>query len=343
MKKGLIVKILIAVLVVYAGYAYYKSHKVSETNYDTDLYASGNGRLEATEVSINAKFSERIEKLYVNEGDVVTAGQPVAKMKTDTMKAEYDEAMMNAASAAHDIQVKSQAVNVAKCDVASSQANLAATQSRYTRSSELVKSGAISRQTYDDDAARYKSARSTFSSSQENVRLAVATLAQAKANAEAAKAHAAVLASKLKEETLYAPRNGRIQYRVAREGEVVSEGGRVFSMWDMDDVYMTFYVSEYAAGRIKLGAEALIVMDSDRDHPIPAKISYVATVAQFTPKTVETKDERSKLMFRIKAKVDPSVVANNPELKAGVPGVAWVKFDANTPWPKFLKADNAKK
>ena len=343
MKKDLIVKILIVFLVVYAGYAYYQSHKVSETHYDTTLYASGNGRLEATEVSINAKFTERIEKLYVNEGDVVTAGQAVAKMKTETMQAEYNEAVMKAASAANDVQVKLQAINVAKCDVLSSQADFAASESRYNRSRELVKSGAISKQTYDDDAARYKAARSTFASSKENVRLAMATLAQSQAEAQAAKAHAAVLASKLKEETLYAPRNGRIQYRVAREGEVVSEGGRVFSMWDLDDVYMTFYVSEYAAGRIKLGAEALIVMDSDRDHPIPARISFVATVAQFTPKTVETKDERSKLMFRIKAKVDPSVVAANPELKAGVPGVAWVKFDENQPWPKFLKAENAKK
>ena len=343
MKKGLIVKILIVVIIAYAGYAYYNSHKVSETNYDTNLYASGNGRLEATEITINAKFSERIEKLYVNEGDIVTAGQPVAKMETNIKQAEYDEAMMKAASAANEIQVKLQAINVAKCEVLSSQADFAASESRYNRSRELVKSGAISKQTYDDDAARYKAARSSFASAKENVRLAMVTLEQAQAEAEAAKAHAAVLATKLKDSTLYAPRNGRIQYRVAREGEVVSEGGRVFSMWDMEEVYMTFYVSELAAGRIKLGAEALIVMDSDRDHPIPAKISYVANVAQFTPKTVETKDERSKLMFRVKAKVDPSVIANNPELKAGVPGVAWVKFDENQPWPKFLKAENAKK
>ena len=343
MKKSLIVKILVVALIAYSAYAYYQTHKVSETNFDANLYASGNGRLEATEVSINAKFSERIEKLYVNEGDIVTEGQPVAQMKTDTMQAEYDEAVMNAASAAHEIQVKTQAINVAKCDVASYQADLAARKSRYVRSSQLVKSGAISKQTYDDDAAKYNEARSALASAQENVRLSIATLAQAQANAKASQAHVAVLASKLKESTLYAPRSGRIQYRVAREGEVITEGGRIFSMWDMDDVYMTFYVSEFAAGRIKLGAEALLVMDSDRDHPIPAKISYVATVAQFTPKTVETKEERSKLMFRIKAKVDPSVVANNPELKAGVPGVAWVKFDANTPWPKFLKAENAKK
>ena len=342
MKKSLIVKLLIVAIVAYGAFAYFNSHKESETNYDTNLYASGNGRLEATEVSINVKFTERIEKLLVNEGDTVTKGQAVAKLKSDTMQAEYDEAVKSAESAVHDVEVKSQAINVARCDVASRQADLTASKSRFIRSRELVKSGAISKQTFDDDEARYKEARSALASAKENVRLSVATLASARANAEATKAHAEVLATKLQEETLYAPRSGRIQYRVAREGEVVDAGGRVFSMWDMDDVYMTFYVSEFAAGRIKIGADVLLVMDSDRDHPIPAKVSYVATVAQFTPKTVETKDERSKLMFRIKAKVDPSIIANNPELKAGVPGVAWVKFDADKPWPKFLKAENAK-
>ena len=105
--------------------------------------------------------------------------------------------------------------------------------------------------------------------------------------------------------TLDAPRDGRIQYRIANVGEVLPAGGRVFTMLDILYVYMDIYLPTSEAGKVRIGSDARIMLDAVPDVAIPAKVAFIATQAQFTPKTVETKDERDKLMFRIRVKIDP--------------------------------------
>ena len=135
-----------------------------------------------------------------------------------------------------------------------------------------------------------------------------------------------------------APREGRIQYRIAQPGEVLSSGGRVLNLVDLTDVYMTFFLPEEVAGKVPIGAEVRLVLDAVPDIPIPAEVSYVASVAQFTPKTVETQVERQKLMFRVKARIDPALLKKYVEMvKTGIPGVAWVKRDSEAKWPAFLE------
>ena len=88
------------------------------------------------------------------------------------------------------------------------------------------------------------------------------------------------------------------------------------------------------AGRVAIGAEARIILDAASKYVIPAKISYVADVAQFTPKTVETEIEREKLMFRVRARIAPELLARYlDQIKTGLPGVAWVRLDPTAPWP----------
>ena len=111
--------------------------------------------------------------------------------------------------------------------------------------------------------------------------------------------------------TLVAPREGRIQYRVANVGEVLPAGGKVFTMLDTSYVYMDIYLPTAEAGRVRLGSDARIVLDAYPDHVIPAKVVFIASQAQFTPKTVETKDERDKLMFRDQG-ADRSRAATRP-------------------------------
>ena len=114
--------------------------------------------------------------------------------------------------------------------------------------------------------------------------------------------------------TLVAPRDGRIQYRVANVGEVLPAGGKVFTMLDTSYVYMDIYLPTADAGRVRLGSDARIVLDAYPDRPIPAKVVFIASQAQFTPKTVETKDERDKLMFRIRVRIDPDRLRGRAEL-----------------------------
>ena len=114
-------------------------------------------------------------------------------------------------------------------------------------------------------------------------------------------------------------------------------GGKVLNLVDLSDVYMTFYLPEQAAGRVALGTPVRLVLDAAPDRPIPATISFVADVAQFTPKTVETESERQKLMFRVRARIDPALLrANIDQVKTGLPGVAYVQLDRTQSWPANL-------
>ena len=120
----------------------------------------------------------------------------------------------------------------------------------------------------------------------------------AEANVESAQATIERIQADINDSTLKAPRDGRVQYRVAQPGEVLAAGGKVLNMVDLDDVYMTFFLPTDWAGRVKLGADVRLVLDAAPQFVIPAKVTFVADVAQFTPKTVETAEERQKLTFR---------------------------------------------
>jgi len=138
--------------------------------------------------------------------------------------------------------------------------------------------------------------------------------------------------------TLVAPTDGRIQYRLARVGEVLPAGGKVFAMLDISYVYMDIYLPTKEAGKVRFGADTRIVLDAYPHVAIPAKVSFIATQAQFTPKTVETQTERDKLMFRIRVRIDPERLrARGDQVRSGLPGVAYVRTDPAVPWPEWLQ------
>jgi HlyD family secretion protein len=117
----------------------------------------------------------------------------------------------------------------------------------------------------------------------------------------------------------------------------VGAGGRVMSLVDLSDVHMTFFLPETAVGRLAIGSEARLVLDAAPQYVIAAKVSYVASVAQFTPKTVETTAERQKLVFKVRAQVDPALLKQHrQQVKTGMPGVAYVRVQPDTAWPDKL-------
>ena len=321
MRKIIISLIVIAVvgLAVY-GIKSYRDNAI----YRNPAFASGNGRLEATEVNIAAKLAGKIEKILVNEGDYVKKGQKLVFMQTNVLEATLAQAKAM--------------IRVKEAELASANATLMQkislcqnADSRYKRSKTLVEKNAASQQTYENDLATYESSKS-------EVDVARAAIQQAKAAVLAAKADAARIQADIDDSTLTAPLEGRIQYRISEEGEVLNAGGKVLNLVDLTDVYLTFFLPEAVAGNVKIGADVRLIMDALPDIPIPAKVSFVASVAQFTPKTVETKIERQKLMFRIKAKVDPGLLRKYLDMvKTGLPGVAWVRMDDQAPWPDFLQ------
>lgn len=317
----------------------------------SDDIATGNGRVEATEIAIAAKAAGRVREILVNEGDFVEAGQIVAYIDSESLVAQLRQTeaqtrqAQNSVSTAYSVLAQRQSEKAAlEATLAQREAELLAAQRRAKRTSTLADTGAASRQTADDDQTSVKSAEAAVVAAKAQIEAAVAGIASA--NAQILAAESAVEASvatenrikvELADNELKAPRAGRIQYRVAQPGEIVGSGGRVLSMVDLTDVYMTFFLPARQAGRTALNTEVLIVLDAIPHVSIPAQISYVADVAQFTPKTVETASEREKLMFRVKAKISPELLQKHiAQVKTGLPGVAWVKLDAQTEWPSSL-------
>jgi HlyD family secretion protein len=109
-------------------------------------------------------------------------------------------------------------------------------------------------------------------------------------------------------------------------------------MLDLSYVYMDIYLPTAEAGKVKVGADARILLDAYPDHPIPAKVSFIASQAQFTPKTVETQSEREKLMFRIRVRIDQErLLAHADAVRSGLPGVTYVRWDPAVEWPQKLQ------
>lgn len=319
---------------------------------DPEGFISGNGRVEATEVAIAAKMPGRVQDILVDEGDKVQAGQLLARIDASAMQAQLQQALAQVADA-QSKQVSAQAlVAKTRADLVTAQAVLRQRQGEremarktLARTQALLADRAISQQQVDEDRTRVNSTEAAVAVAQaqidavrEGLHVAQAQVKQAQAGIDAAQAGVARLQSELGDTELKAPRTGRIQYRVVQPGEVVGAGGRVLSMLDLGDVYMNFFLPEQAAGRVGLGSEVRIVLDAAPQYVIPATVSYVASSAQFTPKSVETHNERQKLMFRVKARVDAQVLRQYEQsVKSGLPGVAYVRLDAQREWPAHLQ------
>lgn len=313
-------------------------------------FAASNGRIEATEVDIATKIAGRIETIRVNEGQFVRQGEVLAKMDTRVLQeqrleaiAQIKEAESAVAAARALLEQRQSEMRAAQAVVKQREAELDSVSKRHVRSRSLSQRGAVSVQQLDDDRAAesaraaLESAKAQVSAAKAAIEAAHTNIIQAQTRVEAAQATERRIVADIDDSELKAPRDGRVQYRVAEPGEVLSAGGRVLNMVDLSDVYMTFFLPTEQAGLLKIGGEARLVLDAAPDLRIPATISFVASVAQFTPKTVETHDERLKLMFRVKARIPPELLRQHLEyVKTGLPGMAWVRLDERVPWPDSL-------
>lgn len=314
-------------------------------------FASGNGRIVATDVDVASKLAGRIASIEVEEGEFVQPGQIIARMDTQVLQAQLAQAQAQMRQAQNSqltaraqVSLRESEKVTAEAIVRQRQAEVSAADKRHARSAILVKRNAMAQQQLDDDLARLQSARAALAASRSQVISAQAGIAaaqsqviEAQSAVEAAQASVARLQIDIADSQLKAPRGGRVQYRVSEPGEVIGAGGKVLNLVDLSDVYMTFFLPERQAGRVALGAEVRLVIDAVPQYVIPAKVSYVASVAQFTPKTVETASEREKLMFRVKARIDPDLLRRHlAQVKTGVPGMAYLRLDPQVEWPEHL-------
>jgi HlyD family secretion protein len=210
---------------------------------------------------------------------------------------------------------------------------------------QSMAAGAASEQERDDSRGLFYAAQAAVETAKANVAAAEAAISTAEsqviaaqASVEATQATIERLKADIDDSDLKSPRDGRVQYRVSQPGEVLSAGGKVLNLVDLGDVYMTFFLPTLAAGQVQMGAEVRLVLDAAPQYVIPAHVSFVSDIAQFTPKTVETAEERQKLMFRIKARIDPELLKQHiRSVKTGLPGMAYVRLDPRAEWPANLQ------
>ncbi len=313
-------------------------------------FASGNGRIEATEIDVDAKIPGRIAEILVNEGDFVSAGQVLVHMDSKTLEAQRREAEAQLERAKIGVETAEAVVRqreaertAATAQVATRKALWDAAASRLARVEPMAAKDFETKQSLDDARAAEHATNSAIAEAQANSAAAEAGISAAKAQIVDAKA--AVIAAQatidrivadIDDSSLKSPRDGRVQFKVAQQGEVLPAGGRVLNLVDLGDVYMTFYLPTKEAGPVAVGAEARIVLDAFPDLVLPASITFVANVAQFT---VETEAERQKLMFRLKAQLPAEELHKYSQMaKTGVPGMAYVKLDPKAQWPDNLAA-----
>jgi len=343
--------LLVGLLVVLVAGGYYALMQ-RRSGALPDYIAVGNGRIEAVEIDISAKSPGRIKEILVDEGDFVRAGDVLARMDTAQLEAQRRQAEAElqrariAVDTANSLITQRQAEKTANAAVVSQrEAELDAAERRLARSEQLAANNTISQQILDDDRAAERSAAAAVAAAQAQLAASEAAINAAKAqvvDAQAAVAAATAaqeaIDTEIEDATLRSPRDGRVQYRVAQPGEVLGSGGRVLNLVDLGDVYMTFFLPTAQAGRVAIGEDVRIVLDAAPQYVIPAKATFVADVAQFTPKTVETEEERQKLMFRIKAQIEPELLRKYvQQVKTGLPGVAYIKLDPNAEWPAALQ------
>ena len=307
---------LLALLAAAAGLGYWKSIN----DQLPEGLSMGNGRLEATEVQIASKIPGRLAEVLVDEGDKVTRGQLLARIDTRTLEAQRTQAEAEVLRARENYAA-------AQASVQLRQSELLLASQELKRVREIFQRKYASQQLLDQQQARFDTANAA-------VVAARAQLAAIKAAIGAAQAQVAQLTSEIDDSSLRAPINGIIQLRLAEPGEVLGAGGRVLMLIDPSDQYMNLYLPAATSGQLTVGDQARIVLDALPDRALPAKVAFVAAKAQFTPKQVETRDERQKLVFRVKLRLtDPGAV---PQAKPGMPGVGYVRT-AEVDWPANLQ------
>lgn len=314
--------ILVVVLVALVGGGYFVWHdrfKLVLAN----GFATGNGRLESVEVDIVTKQAGRVAELLPQEGDHIEKGQILARLDMPELAAQYNAAMSSVEQASHAQQEAQQGVRAAQ-----SQLNLA--NSSFQRNDQLVKRGFLSSLQLDRDRNAVQTADATLAAARTRVQQAEAAHAAAAENAASIKAA-------LDDATLIAPIAGRVLYRLTEPGEVLGAGGKALTLIDTDNMYLTLYLPAEQAGKTAVGSEGRIRLDALSSEAIPATVSFVSPRNQFTPKEVETRNEREKLMFRVKLRVNADWLAKHRDLaKPGMAGVGYIRLDADQPWPATL-------
>lgn len=302
------------------GWHWWKQHQTALP----DGIVWGNGRLEADDIDITPKYPGRVASLLADEGDLVKAGQVVARMDTRDTEATLQKAEAQ-------VQQVKRMLEEASANVVQQKTQQKLAEQQLDRTRTLFQKGYATNELLDQRQQALDGANAAL-------KAAVAKVGEMEHALAAATQDVAYNKIVVGDGVLVAPRDARVQYRLVNTGEVIGAGAKIFTLLDLSKVYMTVFLPTDDVGKIALGAEGRIVLDALPNMVVPGKVSFISPTSQFTPKPVETRSERDKLMFRIKVRVDPDVLASHiADVRTGLPGVAYIRFDPKVTWPARLQ------
>ncbi len=289
------------------------------------------GNVDIRKVDLAFRVGGRIENLTVQEGDPVSAGQVVAALEAtpyeeDVREAEASLAAAEATLARLQAGFRTQEIAAQEAQVAERRATLENARQLLRRQEELLRTSAASRQAYDNAVAAEREARARLESAARQLQLLRSgyrkeEVAEAEANVTAARVRLDRAKTRLSDTMLIAPEAGVVLTRAREPGAVVAAGQTVFTVALTDPVWVRAYVSEPNLGRIRPGMAAKVFSDSRPDRPYPAQVGFISPQAEFTPKNVETTEQRTDLVYRLR------LVVQDPEgeLRQGMP--VTIRFD----------------
>ncbi|MFH1452829.1 MAG: efflux RND transporter periplasmic adaptor subunit [Armatimonadota bacterium] len=320
MSKKIIIPIIILAVVLIIIFIFKKEESKSN-----GAYLLLHGNVEVTEINPGFKIPGRITALFVDEGDAVKAGQKIATIDDAELKdfvAQAEQQLKVIVANLKDLQsgLRHQEIQQAQANLNAAQADFVNAEKNYKRYKELYENGAVAAQQLDESTRMYSTAKAKRKAAEEALSLAKAgfrseQIIAAEHRVKQAEAALAQAQEQLKNTVIYSPVGTVILKKNVEIGDIVAAGTPVFVMGDMSDPWVRVYVNEQDLGLVKLNQKALVNVDSYPGKDFDGYVSFISGRAEFTPKNIQTEEERVKLVFRVKVKVKDE----NGDLKPGMP------------------------
>lgn len=270
------------------------------------------GTIEGTNINIAAEVTGKVREIRVTEGTRVSVGDTLVVVDDTEYQIQLRQATANAAAA--DAQYRLALEGSRKEDILQAEAAYKTARTDYERMKELLAAQTITQKQYDDVYARFVSAEQTYQKFVRGLRKPEIEIARARR--EQAEAQADQLRKKVRDCLITAPAEGTVTLKSVEVGELVTPGANVMRLTYLDVVKLVIYVNEQFLGHIHLGQKAEVKIDGMQDRTFEGKVTFISPNAEFTPKNVQTKEERTKLVFGVKIEVENKDGALKPGLPA---------------------------
>jgi HlyD family secretion protein len=279
---------------------------------------SASGTIEAVEVSVSAKVGGQIIKMQMDEGSQVKAGDTLALVDRSDLEIQFDQAKANADAA--EAQLRFTVLGAREEDVAQAEATLKNAQDDLARIEKLFGEGSVSQKQLDDARMRQTVSKQMYEKLKRGPRSE--EIDAARARRDQANAQLKSIQKKINDSYVTAPVSGVITQKSIEEGEVVMPNGVIFRISRLDNVNLMIYISEEELARVKLKQNADVYIDAEPKKPFTGIVTYISSIAEFTPKNVQTKEDRTKLVFGVKIEIPNA----GGILKPGMPADAVIKY-----------------